>query len=317
LDGSNNNSDDIYGWERGKSKHHGNTNIEVFKAMPWSASGFTPYNNSAKTIASYKDYFLQTMCCTAAANAYQWATDLASPVSGNDIAWKYQAKGPQDPCPQGYRVATFDELVKIFRHPNGTGSWMKYRHWDTVNKKWIYAGKYEASELTEGTTDSYAQHEYGGYHQSALTNNNFVWAPYSGIRYGNAATLTSVSWDCGALRWAGYDEDARYTNHSNYDDKGGRAYIWGVPSEANMTAESRKYLGSPSHSNVRTSYTTTAKMPFAPILEMRNGGNLYDANNAIAFNNALPVRCVKLDTADASLTIAPISGSSSDTNAWE
>ena len=293
----------IYGWETGKSDKHGNTNVEVFKAMPWSASGYTSYGNAGnKNVASYKDYFMQTMACTTDATARQWAADLASPISGNDIAWKYQAKGPQDPCPQGYRVATHDELVKIFRHPNGTGSWMKYRHWDTVNKKWIYAGKYEASELTEGTEDSYAQHEYGGYHQSALTNNNFVWVPYSGIRYGNAAGLTAVSSETGALRWAGYDEDARYTNHSNNDDKGGRTYIWGVPSEANMTAASRVFYDSPSHTTDRKSdYATTAKMPFAPVMEMRNGGNLYDANRALAFNNALPVRCVKMEQADAAL----------------
>jgi hypothetical protein len=251
------------------------------------------------------------MACTTEATARQWAADLASPVSGNDIAWKYQAKGPQDPCPQGYRVSTYDELVKIFRYPNGS-SWMKYRHWDTVNKQWIYAGYYESAEFTEGSTKPGAQHEYGGYHQSALTNNNFVWVPYSGIRYGNAAGLTAVSSETGALRWAGY------SNAANASNKGGRTYIWGVPSEANMKAESMKYQDSPSHTdNRKSTYTTIEKMPFAPILEMTNGGNAYPSNVALAFNNALPVRCVKLDTADAALTIAPISGSSSDTNAWE
>ncbi len=294
LDGSNNNDDDIYGWERGKNIANGNTNQIIYKSMPWSASGTTAYPNSSKGIAAYKDHMLATMCCTAAENAYQWAIDLASPISGNESAWLHGAKGPQDPCPQGYRVATHDELLKIFRYP--TGSHMKYRHWDTVNKKWIYAGKYESAELTEGTEDSYAQHEYGGYHQSAATNNEFVWVAYSGIRYGNAAGLTSVSNDCGALRWAGFDEDARYTNHSNYDDKGGRFFIWGVPSVANMTENADlRFWGSPSHTtDKRSTYTTNEKMPFAPAMTMRNGGNVYDDNFALAFNNALPVRCVKM-----------------------
>ena len=298
LDGSKSN-DTQYGWENGKTSTHGNTNHVYYKALPWTSSGFTAYPNGAaqmKNIDAYKDYMMQSMCCTVAGYEYQWACNLATTVDGT--AWAYGAKGLQDPCPQGYRVPTQAEMLKIFRYPTGnTTEWMKYRHWDVVNKQWILAGKYEASEMVEGETNAGAQHEYGGYSQSALTNNNFVWIAYSGIRYGNAAGLTAVSTDVGSLRYGGYSGAARDS------DKAGRLYIWSVPSEADMLQNaSIKMQASPTHtSNKKADFTGTARMPFAPVLEMVNAGNVYYGNLTLAINNACPVRCVKMEQAEPAL----------------
>ena len=310
LDGSKSN-DTVYGWENGKNGKSGNTNSVIYKAFPWSASGYTAYPNTSKTMGAHKDHMMQFMACTAAAQQRQWATDLASPISGNENAWVYGAKGGQDPCPQGYRVPTHEELIKIFRYPTGsTTEWMKYRHWDIDQSKWILAGSYETSDMVVGenaVAAAAAVNEYGGYHQSALTGNNFVWVAYSGIRYGNAAGLSAVSADTGAMRWAGYSLAARFENNTNKNDRGGRFYMWGVPSEADMTAEGLQYYDSPSHTtNRRSSYTTKETMPFAPVVSMRSSGNVYyEASDgykmALAFNNALPIRCVKMEQADAAL----------------
>ena len=310
LDGSKSNATK-YGWENGKTKTSGNSNFVVYKALPWNASGFTAYPNTSKTVGAYKDHLMQTMHCTNSSYKYQWALDLASPISGNTGAWVHSAKGPQDPCPQGYRVATHDELIKIFRYPNGsTGGYMMYRHWDIDQSKWILAGKYESADMVQGETAAAAAvNEYGGYHQSTLTGDNFVWVAYSGIRYGanGAASISkdadgSTGWDLGALRWAGYAPGARIEDSTAKNDKGGRFYMWGVPSEANMTNASLKYYSSPSWTtDLKSSYTTPAVMPFAPTMMMRNSGNVYDQNIAYAFDNALPVRCVKIEQADAAL----------------
>ena len=300
LDGTLSN-DNIYGWENGKNTSHLNTNWVFYRTMPWSASGMTSYPNSSKNTTAYKDYLFSTMHCTTDGIKYQWSTDLASPISGNSTAWILNGRGAQDPCPQGYRVATHDELVTLFRYPKGsTGGHMMYRHWDIDQSKWILAGKYESADMVQSETAAAAAvNEYGGYHQSDKTNNNFVWAPYAGIRYGANGGANATN-ERGVIRWAGYAPEARFTNNTTQNDRGGRFFIWGVPTEANMANTSLKFNSSPSYtSDLRSSFTTAAKMPFAPSMMMRSSGNVYDQNVALGFDNACPIRCVKMAQADA------------------
>ena len=69
-----------------------------------------------------------------------------------------------------------------------------------------------------------------------------------------------------------------------------------------MTNASLKFNSSPSWgTDLKGSYTTPAVMPFAPTMMMRNSGNVYDQNIAYAFDNALPVRCVKMEQAEPAL----------------
>ena len=302
LDGSLS-GDNQYGWENGKNTTHLNTNWVFYRTMPWSASGMTSYPNSSKTTGAYKDYLFSTMHCITDGIKYQWSTDLKSPIKGNSAAWILNGRGAQDPCPQGYRVATHDELIKIFRYPNGsTGGHMMYRHWDRDQSKWILAGKYESADMVQSETAAAAAvNEYGGYHQSALTNNNFVWAPYAGIRYGANGGANATN-ERGVIRWAGYTSTARFTNNTTQNDRGGRFFIWGVPTEANMANTSLKFNSSPSYTtDLKASYTTADNMPFAPSMMMRSSGNVYDQNVALAFDNACPIRCVKMEKAEPAL----------------
>ena len=318
-----------YGWENfntyqsnkyGLDNTVGQSNYVTFRATNWSASGFTVYHNiasRAKGLNNYRDYNMQMMgyvTTTTEKLGGIWAYDLRTPLKNGACHWAYEAKGAQDPCPQGYRIATHNELQKMFRT---NGSVTVYpRKYDYASKRWIHAKNY----LDDNTTST-AVTFYGGYVYSnnlSYTEGNFVWFPHAGMRTGNAAVgtaLSSAAQYTGALRYAG-----------PYVTTGveGRTYIWGVPTEANYTKQNgtdlRGYRANASSAMASNTQGTISEdyRPFAPIMFSKAADNIYEDDSYVyALSNAMSVRCVKMEKADAALSVAPISGAANDTNAWE
>ncbi len=310
-----------YGWEilvsnYGLSNVTGNSNYVTYRSSNWSASGFTVYpNNSsrAKSLGNYRDYNMQMFAYISGSSetlAYIWAHDLRNPLLNGACHWAHGAKGAQDPCPQGYRVATHDELIKIFRS-NGTTT-VYPRKYDYANKRWSYNKKYiDDNTASAGTT------YYGGYVYSnnlSYTGGNFVWFPHSGLRNGNAANPTSQTTSgqpTGSLRYNG-----PYLNTDGSADT--RTYIWGVPDTDDYNSKT-KYRTNASNTADTTKYPISDSFkPFVPYIYSITTDNIYpDASSLLAITNACPIRCVKMDTADAALSVNPISGSSSDSNTWK
>ena len=295
----------------------GNSNYIPFRASNWSASGFTVYPNTstrAKGLGNYRDYPMQMIAYRLNGSddlAYIWAHDLRNPLLNGACHWAYEAKGAQDPCPQGYRIATHNELVKMFRTNGPTTVYP--RKYDYSAKKWIHAKKY-----LDNNTDSTAKTFYGGYVYSnnlSYTEGNFVWFPHAGMRTGNGAVPTAINTSgnpaqfTGALRFAG--------PYLGSKSGSGSTFIWGVPLAANYKSKYR-YNGSSEASTTYTSKISDTYKPFAPYIYSSDSDNIYEQGTYnLAINSACSVRCVKMEKADAALSVAPIAGANNDANAWE
>jgi hypothetical protein len=157
-------------------------------------------------------------------------------------------------------------------------------------------------------------------YKNTVLGDNFLWVPNAGYRQGNTKDVTKISKDgeTGKIRFAGYATDA--TNN-------GKAVLWGVPPTLQKNADGN-YVniegGAITLSVAFASHTTAVTFndeggywPVCPLMGMENCGNMYDLKKTLALNNAVPVRCVKMEQADAALSVAPISGAANDANAWE
>lgn len=223
---------------------------------------------------------------------HTWAADLMKVnVGGNENLWSKATKGNQDPCPVGYRVAGFSELLHAYRDYQGTGSsYYKFSHY-LVGDGRVLEGQNSGND------------NFGGYHQSATTNNNFVWLPACGIRISYMRTDSkdvdgdgvketvvadpSTRSEQGAMYMSGffaYDSAATLT--------GGRFYQVGVPDKSwsvnkslATTNSNRTYFG--------------ADGVYIPTIYMSQSGNPYEyksgsESRCVPVADALPVRCVKM-----------------------
>ena len=304
------------GEEWGFDNIAGNSNYEIFRSTAWSSSGFTVYPNRSsrkKGLGNYRDYNMQMMGYTTLDGdqlAYIWAYDLRNPLKNGSCHWAHGAKGAQDPCPQGYRVATFDELLKMFRTSDGGTTNVYPRKYDYVAKRWTYGKKYVGTSTDTSAVKSF----YGGYVYSSnlsYTNREFVWFPHAGVRTTNndPTKLSIDAQPTGSLRYAG-----PYLNSNG--SASARTYIWGVPLAANM--KSGYYSNASNGANATyVALISDDYKPFAPVMYSTDGDNIYQLGSNLAISNACSVRCVKIEKADAALSVAPISGANNDANAWE
>ena len=128
------------------------------------------FDNITHTMASCVSSPMTLWHGNTASYLQMWAADVpARKAGGYKETWSSTEKGYQDPCPQGYRAASFSENLKCFREYNGSGTYMKYSHYCVSTKSVIVA--------TSTPLDN-----YGGYHMSSSTNNQFLWLPHSGVR---------------------------------------------------------------------------------------------------------------------------------------
>lgn len=266
----------------------------------------------------------------SATTAYTWATDVLNPCGGSEETWAYEAKGNQDPCPQGYRVATHDELFQLFRQPTGQTT-IRYAHYDADNKVTYVAstvnrvikeyGGYAAPSIS-GTNEATDGTQKSASYSDQPVGDNFVWVANSGIRTGATNPYNSMTAnDLGKLRYAGIPGSGEESTRTGNMPK---AVLWGVPkadhtylNAANFNASKTVIVSWAHKQNSAVTFTDTYK-PIAPLIYMDKCGNMYEPQATLALNNAVPVRCVKIakDT-PSSATAAPMLGVDTDNTTWE
>ena len=212
---------------------------------------------------------------------HTWAADLQKVnVGGNAALWSIKGKGNQDPCPVGYRVAGFSEVLHAYRDYNNTGTYYKFSHYLVGNGS-IVVGSNSGND------------NYGGYHQSESTNNYFVWLPSCGIRISymtnkdGAPVDPSGRSEQGAMYMCGffaYDTAATLTS--------ARYYYCGIPDVSWTPATVMATT-----SSARAGWGVDGV--YLPAIYMTLSGNPYRYTHAsgdrcLAVSDALPVRCVKM-----------------------
>ena len=294
----------------------GNTQDHVLYKYTYTTQFFTNVNTGSFTSLDLTYYNMGMGHGYTDATYYTWASDVVDPRGGNANTWAYGKKGANDPCPAGYRVATHDELVQLLSHPVvGNEAYLKYRHYDVDKQKWITDSKYEDNSEACGNVK-----EYGGYFDQTTVSDNtaidiastFVFIPYAGIRegelYPNTELAKTGDKTLGRLRYTGYCEDATYS---------GKAAIWGVPKSGytypNAADFNNTKAGVVSFTETQTQSFAANAYPIAPIVTNSLGGNVSEGTTTISLDSALPVRCVKITSG---VSVAPIEGTTTDTNVW-
>ena len=212
---------------------------------------------------------------------HTWAADLQKVnVGGSAALWSINGKGNQDPCPAGYRVAGFSEVLHAYRDYSNTGTYYKFSHYLVGNGS-ISVGSNTGSD------------NYGGYHQSSASNDYFVWLPSCGIRISymtnkdGAPVDPSARSEQGAMYMCGffaYDTAATLTS--------GRYYYCGIPDVSWTPATVMATT-----SSARAGWG--ADGVYLPAIYMTLSGNPYrythtSGDRCLAVSDALPVRCVKM-----------------------
>lgn len=212
---------------------------------------------------------------------HTWASDLVKVNAGGSAdLWSINGKGNQDPCPAGYRVAGFNETLHAYRDYTNAGSHIKFSHY-LVGSKQTLVGQNSGDD------------NYGGYHQSASTNNNFVWLPYCGVRVSymrndsGVPCVPSKRAEQGAMYMCGF-----YAHGDAATLTSGRFYLCGIPEEAWTPATAMATTGSS-----RVGWGVDGV--YLPSIYMTQSGNPYRYTHAsgdrcFAVSDALPVRCVKM-----------------------
>lgn len=212
---------------------------------------------------------------------HTWASDLIKVNVGGDAAlWTTKGKGNLDPCPVGYRVAGYNELLHAYRDYQSSGSsYYKYKH-------------YLVSNGTVNSGNS-GNDNYGGYYQGAESNNNFVWLPLCSVRIsymrndsGVPCTPSKRS-EQGALYKCGF-----YAHDTAATLTSGCFYMIGIPDIAWTPATVMATTGSN-----RTGWGVDGV--YLPTLYMSQSGNPYrythsSGDRSLAVSDAVPVRCVKM-----------------------
>lgn len=219
---------------------------------------------------------------TAKPYYHTWASDLLNVnVGGDENLWSKTSKGNQDPCPAGYRVAGFSELLHAYRDYQGTGSsYCGFSHYLVGSQK-VLVGQNSGND------------NFGGYHQSASTNNNFVWLPACGVRISYMTTSSGAVPDLSKRSEQGATYMCGFYGHDNaFTLTGGRFYLVGVPDVA-WTVATQTSTNNFKHEG------HCEKGVYVPTLYMTQSGNPYayksgsDSRcNAVA--DAVPVRCLKM-----------------------
>ena len=286
----------------------GNTQDVVIYKYIYNTQFFN--NRGVVTLADSYSCVMAMTHGTTETTYYSWASDLNDPRGGSDATWAYDKKGANDPCPAGYRVATHDELIKQFRYPvSGNDTHLIYRHYDVDNGRWISAAKY-----VDDQSDVNFAKEFGGYVES---EEQFVWVPNAGYRLGNAGAPTanvsrgSSGGYAGRLVLAGYSTGGQ--NKANY------ALLWGVPKAGYEYKNAANHGAANAQRNVvsfmseQTVDFGEGRYPIAPVVMMNHCGNMYEPAHTLSLDSALPVRCVKITSG---VSVAPIEGTTTDTNVW-
>lgn len=323
---------DKYGYEKitnndsneAKGRFSNNTqHVEYYRFTRWQHA-FTVYGlpktssnkNNWKSIAgNYKygeincsaGYFYQMQFLQYGGT---WAMDLTQDyvgTSGRDELWAIDKKGNQDPCPQGYRVATYKELVKLFRRVSDDPM-------SSSQLNPVYLKSYSPSTKTwinndTGCVDAYGATLRGSDDAMANVKENFVWLPYGGMR-------TSYKDDPQAKQVANtYYAGAWDSDGNGVVDSSGEAYVWGTIDCLTDKMKNATKNYKPGHN--LTEYPNNVKVPAIWATGKSNVWNIEAVSTAMNATHAMPVRCVKLATANGEAQVASLAGQQNDTNTWK
>ena len=268
----------------------------------FSSNTYAFVNEKYKETHKFKNEFFDSMTHTIASCAstpmslwhgntmdylQTWAADLTDlPLGGSDKTWSATKKGEQDPCPQGYRAATFEEYLSAVVYYEGTTS-VPYSHYNLNSKSVVTAS---TRPLTSNLDN------YGGYHAGDKTNGHFVWLPHCGLRISYLKTAFVIT----EKTPAEYTETGKlyYTGFLNYPSNGtdvlksGTLYLRGVTTQEYEKSANIHYPGSWTRHCSEDVCT--------PVVVMSASDNAKaDLDNSnkyrnVPFASAVPVRCVKL-----------------------
>ncbi len=290
--------------------------VELYHFARWQHA-FTVYDSKEKTIDGTKYYNMQFLQYNGT-----WATDMSqdkvSTLTGSENTWLTTEKGKQDPCPQGYRVATFKELIKIFRLPasddvvDNTSNYCALNSYSTGlaggTCQWRWTGSTSAAAFTDAF-GGYVHHRDNATAKSAL-NDQFIWLPYGGMRlqYRDTPTNRNVA----SLYYAGMWDN----NNDGKTIKTGYAFLWGTCDHYITDLDNASKIYMPSTS---TSYFTTAltRLPSVFVGGSDNVWNVTANKTPMPASDAMPVRCVKLATAGGDAQVASLAAQHNDMNAWK
>lgn len=210
-----------------------------------------------------------------------WASDMTSlSLGGSDKTWSATKKGEQDPCPQGYRAATYEECKTFFL--NGASA-PKYSHWRIEKKATV------TNDRPSSGSDT-----YGGYFTSS--DGSFVWLPYAGLRISylkNGFDITdkapSQYAETGKLYYTGM---INYPNESNPSRLVcGYAYLRGVVTNTYEIAGNIHSPGGWTRYCSADVVTPSLTMTQTSYVKEDVASAKY---KAVPFASAAPVRCVKM-----------------------
>ncbi len=319
--------------------------VEKYRFSRWQHD-FTTYDTTAekgnKSMLGMKYYNMAFAC-----GAGTWATDLTQSkivVGGSADLWSATEKGMQDPCPQGYRVATYTELLKMFRRVIGSneeviskGNPSVYTDaYSTTNKGWK-----NANSANKNKKDYYGvciSNSTGQSNSGTVTDEKnavkaamgdaFVWLPQGGCRlqYKSNAANSVNDWGTSNNRYAGClymggfydnnDDGATYTS--------GKAMYWGT---YDVDTTDSGYMGYLNNSGVKCMFMGHALTDYKngvwlPFIQQWDSENVYtykdlSGKGPAPANFAMPVRCVKLATANGEAQVASLAGQQNDTNTWK
>ena len=289
--------------------------VELYHFARWQ-NGFTVYGHTSKDIVGTKYYNMQFLQYNGT-----WATDLTQDVvknaTGSENTWLVNEKGNQDPCPQGYRVATFKELIRIFRLPasndvvNNTANYCPINCYSTG----LSTGK-NYWRWVDGTKGTTMTDSFGGYVHSidatakAALNGEFIWLPYGGMRlqYRDDSNHRNV----GSLFYAGMWDN----ENDGKTIKTGYAFLWGVCDYYHTKLDTATSIYMPGTNIASYFKTAIVRVPAAFVGNSDNVWNVSSITTPFPASDAMPVRCVKMASASGEAQVSSLAAKQADANAW-
>ena len=290
--------------------------VETYRFSRWQ-NWFTVYNSASLTTAGTKYYNMQFL-----QNDGSWSKDLKQDeiksCTGSDSLWLVGGKGKQDPCPQGYRVATFKELIKMFRYPGtavadiqNNGTYCALNSYSTG-----FAGGTPQWRWTGSSKGSTFQDAFGGYvyHRDNATakadlNDEFIWMPYGGMRlqYRKNPDHNNVA----SLYYAGMWDN----NNDGKTIQTGYAFLWGVCDYYHTTLDTKTSIYLPS-TTISGNFNTIVRVPCVFAYGSDNVWNATSYTSPMPASDAMPVRCVKMASASGEAQVSSLAAKQTDANAW-